>query len=346
MPEPTAPGSDAPELNAQVLLTTRPVGIPQAHHFTVAHTPLPEPGPDQVLVRNEYLSVEPAMRGWANDAPNYLPPVALGAVMRAYAVGRVVRSNSPAFHPGQAVTGLFGWQRYAAVPATAIERTVGDALPISTALGILGLNGITAYFGLLDVGQPRPGDTVVVSTAAGSVGSCVGQLARIAGCRTVGITGGPAKVALCTGTFGFDAAVDYKSPTFAQDLAAALPNGADVYFDNTAGPISDAVHAHLAPRARIVVCGTASVADWSTGPQGNRIERTILVKRASIAAILAFDYRARFPEALSRLERWVRDGSLTYLEDVLDGIEHAPGAIAGLYAGTNLGKRLIRLDRA
>ncbi len=333
-------------VNRQVLLRERPVGIPQAHHFQVVDSPMPEPGPDQVLVRNAFLGVEPAMRGWVNDAPNYLPPVALGAVMRSYAVGRVERSNHRGFKPGDAVTGMFGWQEWAAVPAAAIERVVDDGLPLSTALGVLGLNGLTAYFGLLEVGEPRPGDTVVVSTAAGSVGSAVGQIAKIAGCRTVGIAGGPAKAALCRDAFGFDAAIDYRAPDFQAQLAAACPNGVDVYFDNTAGPISDAVLQHLAMRGRVVVCGTASVADWSPPPQGPRVERVVLVKRARIQAILAFDHKAKYPAALSRLAAWIRDGRLAYREDVLHGIEHAPGAIAGLYKGDNMGKRLIDVGPA
>ncbi len=334
-------------MNRQVLLTERPVGIPQPHHFTVAANAVPEPGPGQVLVRNAYLSVEPAMRGWVNDAPNYLPPVEIGAVMRSYAVGRVIASNHPDYQPGDAVAGMFGWQEWAAVDAIAIERRadhgVTAGLPLSASLGVLGLNGLTAYFGLLEVGQPRAGDTVVVSTAAGSVGSCVGQIARIAGCRTVGIAGGPTKTALCLDAFGFDAAIDYRAPGLDAALAQACPNGVNVYFDNTAGPISDAVLRHLAPRARMVVCGTASIADWSTWPQGDRVERHVLVKRARIEAILAFDWSSRFPEGLARLAAWVRDGRIAYREDVLDGIEHAPGTIAGLYAGENMGKRLIRV---
>lgn len=332
--------------NHQVLLRERPVGIPQAHQFELVASPIPEPGPGQVLVRNAFLSVEPAMRGWVNDAPNYLPPVPVGAVMRSFAVGRVETSNHKGFKPGDVVTGMFGWQEWAAVPASAIERIVDDGLPISTALGVLGLNGVTAYFGLLDVGEPRPGDTVVVSTAAGSVGSCVGQIAKIAGCRTIGITGGPAKVAQCTNEFGFDAAIDYRAPDFEAQLAAACPAGVDVYFDNTAGTVSDAVLKRLAPRARVVICGTASIADWSPPPLGPRIERTVLVKRARIQAILAFDYKARYPEALTRLAAWVREGRIAYREDVLDGITHAPGAIAGLYKGDNMGKRLIKVGPA
>jgi NADPH-dependent curcumin reductase CurA len=329
--------------NRQVLLRERPVGIPRPDQFEIVSTAMPVVGPGQVLVRNAYLSVDPAMRGWVNDVPNYLPPVALGAVMRSFAVGRVERSEHRGFKPGDVVTGLFGWQEWASVPGSVIERIVDDGLPISTALGVLGLNGVTAYFGLLEVGEPRPGDTVVVSTAAGSVGSAVGQIGKIAGCRTVGIAGGAAKVAQCLEVFGFDAAVDYRAGDFMAQLAAACPDGVDVYFDNTAGAVSDAVMRLLAPRARVVVCGTASVPDWSTVPLGPRVERTVLVKRARIQAILAFDYAARYPEAQKRLAAWVRGGRLRYVEDVLDGIEHAPGAIEGLYAGQNMGKRLIRV---
>ena len=336
--------------NQRVLLSRRPTGIPQADHFEVVSTPVPVPGDGQVLIRNSYLSVEPAMRGWVNLAPNYLPPVEVGAVMRAFAVGRVMESRHPAYQPGDAVTGMFGWQEWAAVPASAIERRVDHGvtagLPVQTALGVLGLNGLTAYFGLLDVGQPRAGDTVVVSTAAGSVGSCVGQIARIAGCRTVGIAGGPAKAALCRDAFGYDAAVDYRADGLDAALAAACPRGVDVYFDNTAGPVSDAVMRLLAPRARVVVCGTASVADWSDWPLGPRVERHVLVKRARIGAVLAFDYRDRYPEGLARLAAWVRDGRIAYREDVLQGIEAAPGSIAGLYAGENMGKRLIQVGPA
>ena len=329
--------------NRQVVLRERPVGIPQAHHFEVVSAPLPALGDGQVLVRNAYWSVEPAMRGWVNDAPNYLPPVPVGSVMRSLAVGRVEQSNHKGYRAGDVVTGMFGWQEWAAVGAGAIDRVVDDGLPMSTALGVLGLNGVTAYFGLLEVGEPRAGDTVVVSTAAGSVGSCVGQIAKIGGCRTVGIAGGAAKVALCREAFGFDAAVDYRAPDFAAQLAAACPAGVDVYFDNTAGAVSDAVLQLLAPRARVVICGTASVADWSPPPLGPRVERVVLVKRARIGAVLAFDYKARYPEALGRLAGWVRDGRIAYREDVLEGVEAAPGAIAGLYKGENMGKRLIRV---
>jgi NADPH-dependent curcumin reductase CurA len=208
---------------------------------------------------------------------------------------------------------------------------------------VLGLNGITAYFGLLDLGAPRPGDTVVVSTAAGAVGSAVGQIARMMGCRTVGIAGGTIKTKLCREEFGYDEAIDYKSGDLAGQLAAACPRGVDVYFDNTAGAISDAVLARLAVGARIVICGTASVASWDPAPQGPRVERHLLVKRARMSGMLAFDYAHRFEEAIARLADWVRAGKLKYREEIRDGIENCPGAIAELYRGENLGKRLIRL---
>lgn len=333
-----------PLANRQVRLKSRPAGIPQAEHFEIVEAPVPEPAEGQVLVRNIYLSVEPAMRGWVSAIANYAEPVALGAVMRSLAVGRVVASRHPDFHPGDCVTGMFGWQDCAVVEGQAIQRKIARTdLPISTALGVLGLNGMTAYFALLDIGQPQPGETVVVSTAAGAVGSCVGQIARIKACRSVGIAGGPDKVRLCREEFGFDAAVDYKAADFERALAAACPGGVDVYFDNTAGRISDAVLQRLNVGARVVICGTASVASWDPIPLGPRVERQLLVKRARMQGFLAFDHARRFPEALQALEAWVRAGQIHYREDVLDGIEQAPGSIAGLYRGENLGKRLIRL---
>jgi len=331
-------------VNRQVRLTSRPSGIPEAEHFELVETPVPEIADGQVLVRNIYLSVEPAMRGWVSAVPNYSEPVALGAVMRSLAVGRVEQSRHRDYLPGDYVTGMFGWQDYAAVEPNAIQRKITEAgLPISTSLGVLGLNGLTAYFALLEIGQPKAGETVVVSTAAGAVGSCVGQIAKIRGCRTVGIAGGSDKVRLCREEFRYDAAVDYKTGEFESALDVACPAGVDVYFDNTAGRISDAVMRHLNVGARIVVCGTAAVASWDPVPLGPRVERHLLTKRARMQGFIAFDYAHRFPEALEELERWVRAGAIRYREDVLDGIEHAPGSIAGLYRGENLGKRLIRI---
>jgi NADPH-dependent curcumin reductase CurA len=334
-------------LNTQVCLKSRPEGIPQAEHFEIRQSPLPPLKDGQLLVRNDFLSVEPAMRGWVSAVANYSVPVGIGEVMRSFAAGEVIASQHPRFAKGDKVMGMFGWQQYALVEPGAVSRKVAETdLPLSLSLGILGLNGVTAYFGLLDVGRPRPGDTVVVSTAAGAVGSAVGQIARIAGCRTVGIAGGASKVRLCIEEFGYDAAVDYKAGDFEASLERACKGGANVYFDNTAGRISDAVMRLLAPGARIVICGTASVSSWDPPPVGPRVERHLLVKRAQMSGFLVFDYQHRYEEAIARLSEWVRKGQLRYREDIQDGIEACPDSIAALYRGENLGKRLIRLHHA
>ncbi len=333
-----------PTTNRQILLKARPDGIPLAEHFELVASPLPALQPGELLVRNDFLSVDPAMRGWVSAVDNYAQPVAIGDVMRSFTAGEVVASNHPGFAVGDYVMGQLGWQEYARTDGSAITRKVVEAdLPLSLALGVLGLNGITAYLGLLEVGQPRPGDTVVVSTAAGAVGSAVGQIAQIEDCRAVGIAGGPAKVQLCLEEFGYDAAIDYKAPGFEAALDTACPHGVDVYFDNTAGPISDTVLGRLAVGARVVVCGTASISSWDPWPSGGRVERHLLVKRARMQGFLVFDHARRYEEAVARLAGWVQEGRLRYREDILEGIETAPGSIAGLYRGENLGKRLIRL---
>jgi NADPH-dependent curcumin reductase CurA len=330
---------------SQVRLKSRPNGIPQADHFEIVDSAVPDIADGQFLVRNDYLSVEPAMRGWVSAVANYSRPVGIGEVMRAFTAGTVVKSRHAGYAEGDAVMGLLGWQDYAVSDGSTITRKIKETdLPLSLSLGILGLNGVTAYFGLLDVGRPRPGDTVVVSTAAGAVGSAVGQIAKLMDCRTVGLTGGAAKVQICQQDFGFDAAIDYKAGKLAEALATACPRGIDVYFDNTAGAISDAVLAQLAIGARVVICGTASIPSWDPPPQGPRVERNLLVKRATMSGFLAFDYQHRYEEAIARLAAWVRQGKLHYREDISDGIEHCPGAIAELYRGDNLGKRLIRLQ--
>jgi len=334
----------AATLNRQIRLKSRPTGIPQAEHFEIVEASLPQLADRQFLVRNEFLSIDPAMRGWVSAVANYSTPVGIGEVMRSFAAGTVVASRHPDYAEGEKVMGMLGWQEFAISDGASITRKVKEVdLPLSLSLGVLGLNGVTAFFGLLDLGSPRPGDTVVVSTAAGAVGSTVGQIAKLMGCRTVGITGGPTKMKLCRDDFGYDEALDYKVGNLTMTLAAACPQGVDVYFDNTAGAISDTVYTRLAIGARVVVCGTASVSSWDPPPQGPRVERHLLVKRARMSGLLVFDYARRFEEAIARLARWVRAGKLRYREDIRDGIEHCPGAIAGLYRGENLGKRLIRL---
>lgn len=330
--------------NTQVLVIGRPTGIPQAEHFAVFEGDLPTIDEGQILVRNLFLSVEPAMRGWLADRSNYSQPIEIGSVMKALTVGEIVESRAAGFAAGDRVMGWFGWQHFAAATPGAVIRKLDDAdLSPSLALGVLGLNGVTALLGLEKVGRPVAGDTVVVSTAAGSVGSAVGQIAKLLGCRTVGITGGAEKVAICLDEFGYDAAIDYRAPGLEEALAGACPDGANVYFDNTAGIISDTVYRNLALYARIVTCGTASVASWNPGPTGPRVERIIMTRRATMGGFVVLDHMDEFNAASARLAQWVRDGKLNYREEFVDGIEYCPGAIADLYNGQNLGKRLIRL---
>lgn len=333
-----------PAVNRQVILTSRPDAIPQASHFALIDGAIPEPGAGEVVVKNRFLSVDPAMRGWVSAVANYSEPVAINSVMRSIAVGEVVLSNNPDYPTGTLLCGMFGWQDYAiATPDTIWFPHDPAHGPASLSLGILGLNGITAYFGLLEAGRPKAGETVVVSTAAGAVGSAVGQIARLQGCRTVGITSSADKQAQCREAFGYDAAVSYREEGLSDALAQACPDGIDVYFDNTGGAISDTVYQQLNVKARVVICGTAANASWSPWPTGDRMERHILTKRATVQGILAFDWADEYARARNDLAAWVQTGDLAYREDILEGLEHAPGAIARLYAGENTGKLIIRI---
>jgi len=324
--------------NRQVVLNSRPRGRITADLFELAESPRPSPGPGEMLIRVLYLSVDPAMRGWISEAANYSTPVPLGAPMRSFTLGEVAQSNHPGYTAGELVYGRQGWQDWAVSDGSDIDRKVDPAEgPVTAALHVLGLNGITAYFGLLEVGEPKQGETVVVSTAAGAVGSVVGQIAKIRGCRTVGITGSAAKVRQCVDEFGYDAALDYKSePDLAAALGAACPSGVDVYFDNTGGPVSDAVLAHLNLGARIVICGTMGIPDVGPGeapPQGPRPNRALLVARARMQGFLVLDHMHRADEAVARLSQWLREGRLRYAEDIMDGLENAPAALTRVLAG-------------
>lgn len=329
-------------MNRQCILVSRPEGIAQAENFALVSAE-PQPlGEGDIRVGNRFLSVEPAMRGWIADKGNYAAPVAIGSVMRALAAGVVTESRDRDYPVGQAVTGWFGWQQEAVVRADAIVRRIGETdLPLSLSLGVLGINGVTAHLALTGIGEPRVGDTVLVSTAAGSVGSAVGQIAKILGCRTIGIAGGPEKVVRCLDRFGYDAAIDYKEADFEARLAEACGGGINVYFDNTAGAISDRVYPHLAIGARVVVCGTASIERWDPWPQGPRVERHLLVKRARMQGFVIFDHMDKYEASVGVLADWVRSGQLVYDEELLDGLDAAPDALAGLYRGENTGKRII-----
>lgn len=334
-----------PMINRRVVLSDRPKGVPQADHFSIDEIPVPDLGDGELLVRTLFWSIDPAMRGWVNSAPNYLPPVEIGSTMRAFAVGEVVQSRHTDYRVGEILTGMFGLQRYAIDDGSNVDRRFAEAdLPASLALGVLGLNGFTAYFGLLDVCDPQPGETVVVSTASGAVGSAVGQIAKIKGARTVGITSSPQKMALCRDSFRYDAVVSYLDEDLSGALQAVCPDGVDCYFDNTCGAISDAVMEHLAVGARITVCGTAALKDWVPIPTGPRVHRQLLVARARMQGFLVMDHRDRYGEASRHLTQWVRDGNLSYSEHILEGAQSAPGAIAMLYEGKNNGKLLVRVD--
>lgn len=330
------------DINRQVILIARPAGIAQAEHFAVRHDAITLPGPGEILVRNHYLSVEPAMRGWIADSDNYADPIAIGSVMRALAAGQVVASGDDAYQVGDYVAGWFGWQEHACVPTDQVVQRTSEA-EMRASLGILGINGVTAFLALTLIGQPRAGDTVLVSTAAGAVGSAVGQIARLMGCHTIGIAGGPDKVRRCVDQFGYDSAIDYRGEDVGAALAQIAPQGIDIYFDNVAGRISDAVLPHLAMRGRVVVCGTASIDRWSPWPQGPRVERHLLVKRARMEGFVIFDHMDRYGDAVAQLRAWIALGQLTWREEILDGIDTCPDALAGLYRGENDGKRLIRL---
>ena len=330
--------------NTQVILAHRPVGVPKPEHFEIRHVPVADPSAGEVLIQISHWSVDPAMRGWANDLPNYSAPVPLGTPMRSFAVGEIVSSHHPDYAVGDVVAGFFGWQTHVISDGSDIQNKIPDiGLPRTYVLGVLGINGLTAYFGLTDTCAAKKGDTVVVSAAAGAVGSAVGQIAKIMGCRTIGIAGGPEKVRQCVETFGYDAAIDYDAEDIEEALARHCPDGVDCYFDNTCGPISDAVMTRLAQGARVTICGTIAITEWDPLPIGPRVHRQILVNRARMQGILIFDYADRYPEAIGALAGWVHAGRLQVREHILKGPEAALGAIEMLYRGENTGKLIVEV---
>ncbi|PWR20953.1 NADP-dependent oxidoreductase [Zavarzinia compransoris] len=331
--------------NRQVILSSRPKGVPQPEHFTLSSAAVRPPAAGEILMRNHHLSVDPAQRGWANDEGNYSDPVPLGSAMRALAVGEIVESRAPGYAAGDFVYGWFGWQDYCTTTTAAVLRLVAETdLPLTASLGVLGINGLTAHLAFHSLGRPRAGETVLVSTAAGSVGSFVGQLANLAGCRAVGVTGSAEKVAAATTRYGYAQAVDYRaSADIAADIAAACPAGIDIFYDNTGGAIGDAARALMNTGGRIIQCGTASIPHWTPPPQGPRSERQVLTKRLSWSGFVIFDHLAAFPATAASLADLIRAGRLTYDEDITAGLENAPAVLAGLYRGENLGKAIVSL---
>jgi NADPH-dependent curcumin reductase CurA len=332
-------------MNKQILLAARPVGFPKESDFKLVESAVPIPKKGQILVRSIYLSVDPYMRGRMDDVKSYAPSVPIGGVMGGGAVARVIQSENPAFSEGDIVEGRFGWQDYAVSDGQDVRRIDPTVAPISTALGVLGMPGLTAYFGLLEIGKPQPGETVVVSGAAGAVGSLVGQIAKIKGCRVVGIAGADDKIAYLTEELGFDGGFDYKTVSdYTEKLKELCPHGIDVYFDNVGGEITDAVFRLINARARISICGQISQYNLEKPEVGPRlILRSLLVKQARAEGFLVFQFVDRYPEGIGQLAQWLKEGRLKYREDIEEGIENTPRAFIAMLRGRNMGKQLVKI---
>jgi NADPH-dependent curcumin reductase CurA len=328
-------------INRQWRLAARPRGLPVQSDWEFREDAVPSPGDGELLVRMRYISLDPAMRGWMNDRRSYLPPVGIGEVMRALCAGEVIESRHPDFSVGDHVTGNFGVQAYALSDGSGVSRVSADVAPLPMHLSVLGMTGKTAYFGLLDIGRPVAGETVVVSGAAGAVGMAVGQIAKIKGCRVVGIAGGSEKCRFIVDELGFDAAIDYKSEDVRAALRDQCPDRINVYFDNVGGDILDAALTRLARHARIVICGSISQYNSEGPARGPANYMALLVDRARMEGFLVFDYAARYPEAEAEMAGWIAEGRLRSVEDVVTGLESFPDTLLKLYRGENFGKLLL-----
>ena len=332
-------------VNEKIILASRPQGMPKADNFEFQEAQLPVPKAGEALVRTLYLSVDPYMRGRMNDAKSYAKPYPLGEVVMGGTIGQVMDSADPDFKEGDIVAGMWGWQRFAAASTANLRKINPDLAPVTTALGLLGMTGLTAYFGLLDIGRPKQGETVVVSGAAGAVGMVVGQIAKLKGARVVGIAGSDRKTDYLTGTLGFDAAVNYRTePDLKAALETACPDGVDVYFDNVGGEISDAVMSLINKNARIPVCGQIALYNLEKPDTGPRIQSTILTKTALMKGFLVGDYAKDFDKALPELAGWLAEGKIQYAENIVEGFEHTIDAFLGLFTGENLGKQLVKVS--
>jgi len=328
----------------RMLLAARPEGLVNATNFTLDDTaPIPTIEDGEVLVKVRYLSIDPTIRGWLNDAPGYLPPIGLGEVIRSGGIGEVIASNNDAYPVGATVFGMLGWQEYAVVDANGQLAVVPEGVDQTWVLSVFGITGMTAYFGLLDIGQPQAGDTVVVSGAAGATGSVVGQIAKLVGAsRVVGIAGTDEKCAWLTDELGFDAAINYRRENVMVRLSETCPDGIDVFFDNVGGRILDAALAHLAMKARVVICGAISQYN-SEVTEGPKNYLSLISKRARMEGFLILDYLDRFPEAQLKMFEWVLGGSIQHKEDIVDGLEHAGDALNLLFSGENSGKVIVKI---
>jgi len=333
------------DTNRQWHLASRPTGEPTMENFELVEADVPDPGPGEALVESRYLSVDPYMRGRMRDAESYAEPWDVGEPMKAGVVGEVVESNHPRFEPGDMATGELLWAEYATADGDALQPVDPDLAPVSTALGVLGMPGRTAYFGMLDVAEPEPGDTVLVSGAAGAVGSVAGQIAKLNGCRVVGVAGAEEKIHWLTGELGFDDAINYKeTENLRAAVAEACPEGIDVYYDNVGGPVTDAAFANLNEFARVAVCGQISLYNATELPTGPRKLTTLIQKKARVEGFIVSDFQPHFRTATERLARWVQSGDVQYKETVTEGFENMPDAFLGLFEGVNIGKQLVEVE--
>ncbi|MGQ8704515.1 NADP-dependent oxidoreductase [Serratia sp. TSA_198.1] len=340
--------SQSEQQNRRILLASRPHGEPTADNFRLETTDIPQPAAGQVLLRTVYLSLDPYMRGRMSDAPSYAPPVEIGQVMVGGTVSRVVASQHPNFKPGDWVLGYDGWQDYALSDGSGLRNLGAQQTQPSRLLGVLGMPGFTAYMGLLDIGRPQPGETLVVAAASGAVGSVVGQVAKLKGCRVVGVAGGAEKCRYVVEELGFDACVDHRAADFAEQLAAACPQGIDIYYENVGGAVFDAVMPLLNARARIPVCGIIAHYNATDLPDGPdrlpMLQGLILRKRIRMQGFIIFDdYGSEYGDFLQQMGEWVGQGKIKFREDVVDGLENAPQAFIGLLQGKNFGKLVIRV---
>jgi len=331
-------------VNKQIVLTQRPEGFPKESDFKLVESPTPVPATDQFLVRALYLSVDPYMRGRMNDAKSYAPPVKLGEVMVGGVVGQVVESRHPQFQRGDFVEGYLGWQTFAISDGKGVRKIDPALAPITTALSVLGMPGLTAYFGLLEIGQPQTGETVLVSGAAGAVGSMVGQIARIKGCRVVGVAGSDQKVDYLMHKLNFDAAFNYKTTDdHFKKLKEMCPNGIDVYFDNVGGAVTDAAFRLINVKARVVVCGQISQYNLAKPEMGPRLLWKLIERQARVEGFLVFQFADRYGEGLRQMAEWHKAGKMRIREEITEGIETAPRAFIGMLQGQNIGKQLVKI---
>ena len=330
-------------LNREIRFASRPTGMPTVDNFKIVDADLPQLNDGEVSVRTLYISVDPYLRGRMREGRSYVAPFEVGQVIVSGVVGEVVESRAPDFAPGDIVTGMLGWRLYNVAKAPGLRKVDPRVAPITTALGVLGVPGLSAYFGLLDIGKPKEGETVVVSGAAGAVGMTVCQLAKIKGCRAVGIAGSDEKNQYLTAQLGVDAAINYKSPELRQALKDACPKGVDVYFDNVGGEVSDAVMPLLNHGARIVICGQISLYNLDKPDIGPRAQPYLLVNSALMKGFIITEYGARFAEGATNLAQWLGAGKLKYAETIAEGFENTPNAFIGLFSGENLGKQIVKV---